>query len=177
MDVQMDTSCPMREPLQRVSKSTNANVATTCTERFTKTEKNILTKPLAINGKDLKTFNEAFSNQTVSLTMVFLMSILSAINGGSRTVADPGFPVGGGVDLVWGAVDPRGGYVSKLLHVKTKESGPIGGACAGHTPLDPPMQNFTSGSPTPYAAIFHKIFVKESGPFGRTGCAPCIHQW
>ena len=39
-------------------------------------------------------------------------------------VADPGFPVGGGVDLVGGAVDPRGGYVSKILHVKTKESGP-----------------------------------------------------
>ena len=43
-------------------------------------------------------------------------------------VADPGFPVGGGgVDLVRGAVDPRGGYVSKILHVKTKESGPVGG--------------------------------------------------
>ena len=33
----------------------------------------------------------------------------------------------GGVDLVRGAVDPRGGYVSKILHVKTKESGPVGG--------------------------------------------------
>ena len=42
-------------------------------------------------------------------------------------MADPGFPVGGGVDLVGGAVDPRGGYVSKILHVKTKQSGPIGG--------------------------------------------------
>ena len=41
----------------------------------------------------------------------------------------------GGVDLVEGAVDPRGGYVSKILHVKTKESGPVGGA----RPLDPPM--------------------------------------
>ena len=46
-----------------------------------------------------------------------------------KSVADPGFPVGG-------AVDPRGGYVSKILHVKTKESGPVGGAC----PLDPPME-------------------------------------
>ena len=35
-------------------------------------------------------------------------------------VADPGFPVGGGVDLVRGAVDPQGGYISKILHVKTK---------------------------------------------------------
>ena len=36
-----------------------------------------------------------------------------------------------------GAVDPRGGYVSKILHVKTKESGPVGGAA--RPPLDPPM--------------------------------------
>ena len=43
------------------------------------------------------------------------------------------------MDLVGGAVDPRGVYVSKILHVKTKESGPVGGACTGHTPLDPPM--------------------------------------
>ena len=58
------------------------------------------------------------------------------------TVADPGFPVGGGVDLVRGAVDPRGGYVSKILHVKTKESGPVGGgARRARPPLDPPMLN------------------------------------
>ena len=57
-----------------------------------------------------------------------------------HTVADPGFPVGGGVDLVRGAVDPRGGYVSKILHVKTKESGPVGGgARRARPPLDPPM--------------------------------------
>ena len=55
-------------------------------------------------------------------------------------VADPGFPVGGGVDLVRGAVDPRGGYVSKILYVKTKESGPVGGgARRARPPLDPPM--------------------------------------
>ena len=55
-------------------------------------------------------------------------------------MADPGFPVGGGVDLVWGAVDPRGSYVSKILHVKTKESGPIGGGARRvRPPLDPPM--------------------------------------
>ena len=55
-------------------------------------------------------------------------------------MADPGFPVGGGVDLVGGAVDPRGGYVSKILHVKRKESGPVGGGRApGAPPLDPPM--------------------------------------
>ena len=49
-------------------------------------------------------------------------------------MADPGFPVGGGVDLVRGAVDPRGGYVSKILHVKTKESGPVGGGAPGAPP-------------------------------------------
>ena len=56
-------------------------------------------------------------------------------------MADPGFPVGGGVDLIGGAMDPRGGYVSKILHVKTKESGPVGGGRApGAPPLDPPMK-------------------------------------
>ena len=56
------------------------------------------------------------------------------------SVADPGFPVGGGVDLIRGAVDPRGSYVSKILHVKTKESGPVGGgARRARPPLDPPM--------------------------------------
>ena len=46
------------------------------------------------------------------------------------------------MDLVGGAVDPRGGYVSKILHVKTKESGPVGGGggrAPGAPPLDPPM--------------------------------------
>ena len=36
-------------------------------------------------------------------------------------MADPGFPVGG----AWtskGGMDSRGGYVSKILYVKTKES-------------------------------------------------------
>ena len=58
----------------------------------------------------------------------------------ATSVADPGFPVGGGVDLVRGAMDPRGGYVSKILHVKMKESGPVGGgARRARPPLDPPM--------------------------------------
>ena len=42
-------------------------------------------------------------------------------------MADPGFPVGGGRGPRRGAVDPRGSYVSKILHVKMKESGPVGG--------------------------------------------------
>ena len=35
-----------------------------------------------------------------------------------------------GVDLVGGGVDSRGSYVSKILYVKTKELGPLGGARA-----------------------------------------------
>ena len=56
-------------------------------------------------------------------------------------MADPGFPVGGGVavDLVGGGVDSRGGYISKILYVKTKESGPLGGRAVGMPPLDLPM--------------------------------------
>ena len=42
-------------------------------------------------------------------------------------MADPGFPVGGRGPRGGGGVDSRGGYVLKILHVKTKESGPLGG--------------------------------------------------
>ena len=42
------------------------------------------------------------------------------------------------MDLVGGGVDSRGSYVSKILYVKTKELGPLGGA-PGAPPLDPPM--------------------------------------
>ena len=38
------------------------------------------------------------------------------------------------MDLVRGAVDLRGSYVSKILHVKTKESGPVGGRAPGAPP-------------------------------------------
>ena len=41
----------------------------------------------------------------------------------------------GGVDLVGGGVDSRGGYVLKILYVKTKELGPLGG---GRAPGAPP---------------------------------------
>ena len=34
-----------------------------------------------------------------------------------------------------GGIDSRGGYISKILNVETKESGPLGeGACAGYAP-------------------------------------------
>ena len=49
------------------------------------------------------------------------------------SVADAGFPVGG-VDLVGGGVDSRGSYVSKILYVKTKELGPLGGRAPGAPP-------------------------------------------
>ena len=49
--------------------------------------------------------------------------VTTLVGGGSRISHR------GGVDLVGGAVDPRGGYISKILHVKTKEPGPV----------DPPM--------------------------------------
>ena len=40
------------------------------------------------------------------------------------------------MDLIGGTVDPQSDYVSKILHVKMKESGPVGGV---HAPLDLPM--------------------------------------
>ena len=46
-------------------------------------------------------------------------------------MADPGFPVGGGVDL------RRGRFLVKM-YAKTKELGPIGGV-PGARPPDPPM--------------------------------------
>ena len=46
------------------------------------------------------------------------------------------------MDFVGGGVDSRGGYVSKILYVKMKELGPLGGACARRAPpLDPPMDS------------------------------------
>ena len=36
-------------------------------------------------------------------------------------------------------MDFRGGYVSKILYVKMKELGPLGGVCTGHAPLYLPM--------------------------------------
>ena len=42
----------------------------------------------------------------------------------SLAVADPEIPVGGRGPCM-GGVDSRGGYVSKILYVKMKESGPL----------------------------------------------------
>ena len=58
----------------------------------------------------------------------------------TEAVADPEFPIGG-VDLM-GGVDSRGGYVSKILYVKIKESGPLGGGGVPRAhPLDLPMRS------------------------------------
>ena len=49
-------------------------------------------------------------------------------------MAHPGFPIGGHWPRAsWGGggIDSRGGYVSKILYVKTKESGPLGGRALG----------------------------------------------
>ena len=53
-------------------------------------------------------------------------------------MADPGFPVEGGVDFK-GGLDSRDGYVFQIVYVKTKESGSLGGRAPGTPPLDPPM--------------------------------------
>ena len=47
-------------------------------------------------------------------------------------------PRRGDVDLVGGGRGSRGGYVTEILCVKTKESGPLGGVLRAR-PLDPPM--------------------------------------
>ena len=39
----------------------------------------------------------------------------------------------GGVDLI-GGMDSRGGYISNILYVKMKESGPLGGVCRARPP-------------------------------------------
>ena len=38
------------------------------------------------------------------------------------------------MDLVGGGVDYRGSYISKILYVKTKELGPLGGLAPGAPP-------------------------------------------
>ena len=56
-------------------------------------------------------------------------------------MADPGFPVGGGMHPLGGGVDLRCGLFSVKMYAKTKELGPIrGGVRPARPHLDPPMQ-------------------------------------
>ena len=57
------------------------------------------------------------------------------------------------MDLIGGGVDSRGGYVSKILYVKTKELGPLGGRAPGAPPLDPPMHRHTHTHTTKTLAL------------------------
>ena len=66
-----------------------------------------------------KTPNGAKHQRKKRKTLTLMLTPLS--------VVDPGFPHRG-------AVYPRGGYISKILHVKTKESGPVGGCMPGVPP-------------------------------------------
>ena len=56
-------------------------------------------------------------------------------------MVDPGFPIGGRgphfhplVQLSIIFVDARGSYISKILYVEKKESGPLGEGCAPGIP-------------------------------------------
>ena len=53
------------------------------------------------------------------------------------SVADPGFPVGGGAEPL-GGTDLRCGCFSAKTYAKMKELDPVGGACASGAPLDLP---------------------------------------
>ena len=84
------------------------------------------------------------------------------ISGGSRISRREG------MDLIGGSVDSWGGYVSKILYVKTKELGPLGGMCAGRAPLDPPMQiNWACDlSQTNFSLTFGPFQVLSAGSRG-----------
>ena len=68
------------------------------------------------------------------------MGTLSFDKTSESPVVDLGFPIGG-VDL-FGGVDLQRGHFLVKIYEKTKELGPVvGGACAGHAPLDRPMKS------------------------------------
>ena len=59
-------------------------------------------------------------------------------NSGSKSVADPGFPIGG-VPTRWGGANLQHVHFLAKTYAKTKEMDPVGGACTSGAPLDPPM--------------------------------------
>ena len=62
-----------------------------------------------------------------------------------KSVADPGFPVGGERGPVMRGVDPQCGCFSAKMYAKTKELGPVGRVCTWHAPLDLPMEIYDGG--------------------------------
>ena len=83
-------------------------------------------------------------------------------------MADPGFPVGG-APTHWGGANLRHAHFLVKMYVKMKEIDPVGGARAGGTPLDPPMDtdNFWcivhSGTPRAFLnnLILHLVDKKN----------------
>ena len=75
------------------------------------------------------------------------------------TVADPGFPERGRGPR-GGARGLRGGYVSKILYVKTKERiWTLRGACAGHAP-----SRFANANDTKDQGYLYKLQSPETSP-------------
>ena len=66
------------------------------------------------------------------------------------------------MDLVGGGVDSRGSCVSKILYVKTKELGPLGGRASGAPPLDPPMLQPSNRS---LCSLLSSMYMKMSNNF------------
>ena len=52
---------------------------------------------------------------------------------GHLAVADPGFPIGGGMDVI-GGLYSQCRYISESLYVKMKESAPVGGCVPSRPP-------------------------------------------
>ena len=73
-------------------------------------------------------------------------------------MADPGFPVGGRRPRRR-SIDSRGGYISKILYVETKESGPLGGVRRARPRLDPPMMTIAA------CGDRSSIFVRQNRVF------------
>ena len=72
----------------------------------------------------------------------------------------------GGVDLMGGgAVDPRGGYILKILHVKTKESGHVWGGGG------------TLGAPPRSANDLCLKKVRRAGEMPGHKWGPSLFQW
>ena len=64
----------------------------------------------------------------------------------------------------WGGVDSQGGYVyvSKILYVKIKESGPLGGVRQASSNVDPPMFYSATEVLLVYTSYACPLLVEES---------------